>query len=223
MCGSVAQSPRARPRFHRIFIGASRADHRAPIDWSDNRTRGATMSRIYVTLAAAAASALATAAIVALPAIGDDTNKGVDSNDDIAGFMACLREQGLDAPADADEFKPWLARQESRDPSGTKAAARACQAHLPKPVEAAIPDEFLACVRAQGLDAPTQPPAFDRWLKRLEETNPDALDTILPDCKRAVDPGPKPGDCAAAPPEEKAAAVDARKRAGATPPPAPST
>jgi hypothetical protein len=186
------------------------------------------MSRIYVMLGTAAASALATAAIVALPAIGDESgNKrgGVDSDGDIAELVSCLRAQGLDAPSAFEEFKPWLARQETRDPDATKAAELACKAQLPKVHKPAttIPDEFISCVRAHGLDAPTRPAAFDRWVKRMEETNPDALDTILPECKRAIDPGPKPGGCAAAPPEEKAAAVDARKRAGATPPRVPST
>jgi hypothetical protein len=159
------------------------------------------MSRIYVTLAAAAASALAAAAIVALPAIGDEPGGGVDSDADIAELVSCLRAQGLDAPSAFEEFKPWMARQAARDPEATRAAERACEEHLPqvsKPVTS-IPDEFIECVRAHGLDAPTEPAAFDRWMRRLEATNPDAVKEILPECKRAVEPEAKPGDCGSRP------------------------
>jgi hypothetical protein len=135
------------------------------------------MSRIDVTLAAAAVSALAAAAIVALPAIGDEPGNGVDSDSDIAELVSCLRAQGLNAPSAFEEFKPWMARAAARAPRATKAAELSCADHLPRvPKPAArIPDEFIACVRERGLDAPADPEAFDRWVQRLQARDPRAL------------------------------------------------
>jgi hypothetical protein len=176
------------------------------------------MSRTFVTLAAAAASAFAAAAIVALPASGDDAGgKPPRGNADggIAEFVSCLSAHGLDAPSAIDEFKPWLARESATHPRATKAAELACQADKPDVGNATIPDEFISCVRDRGLDAPTEPAAFDRWLRRTEATDPEAVEPTLLECKRAVAPASKPGDAAkpgdcAAASREKAAAVDSR-------------
>ena len=175
------------------------------------------MSRIYVTLAAAAASAFAAAAIVALPASGDDGSgrpPGVNADGDIAEFVSCLRAHGLDAPSAIEEFKPWLARESASRPRATKAAELACEADKPEGARQAIPEEFISCVRDRGLDAPADPAAFDRWLRRTEATDPDGVETILRACKRAVATESKPGDaakpgaCASA--SREAEAVDSR-------------
>ena len=153
------------------------------------------MRRIYFTLATAAASALAAAAIVALPAVGDEPGgkpPGIVSDPDLAGLVACLRAHGLDAPTAGEAFKPWLAGQEASDPSATEAAERACRAEAPGVAKPAIPDEFISCVREHGLDAPTAPAEFERWAERMKAT--DARDRILRECKLALDPGPKPDD-----------------------------
>ena len=163
------------------------------------------MSRIYVTLATAAASALATAAVVALPALGEDPGgkpPGINADDQIAGLVTCLRAHGLDAPSAIDEFKPWLAGQETSDPSATEAAERACKAQAPKVARAAIPGEIIACVRAHGVEAPAAPAAFERWLASKKATDEDALETVLRECKLALEPpksdeAAKPGDCTA--------------------------
>ena len=175
------------------------------------------MRRTFVTLAAAAASAFAAAAIVALPASGDDAGDkppGVNTDAKIAEFVSCLRAHGLDAPSAAEEFKPWLAREASSHPRATKAAELACKVDKPEAANE-IPDEFISCVRERGLDAPAEPAAFDRWMRQAEATNPDAVMPTLRACKRALAPeskpgdAVKPGDCAAAS-REKAAAVDSR-------------
>jgi hypothetical protein len=170
------------------------------------------MSRIYVTLATAAASALATAAFVALPALGDDPGgkpPGINADDQIAGLVTCLRAHGLDAPSAIDEFKPWLADQEASAPRTTEAAARACKAQAPEVARAGIPEELIACVRAHGVDAPAEPAAFERWLASKKATDQDALETVLRECKLALGPpsdeAAKPGDCAAGAPGPKAA------------------
>jgi hypothetical protein len=171
------------------------------------------MSRTFVTLAAAAASAFAAAAIVALPASGDDGGDkpaGVNADGGIAEFASCLRAHGLDAPSTIDEFKPWLAREAASHPQATKAAELACKADKPE-VDNRVPAEFISCVRDRGLDAPAEPAAFDRWLRRTEATDPEAVEPTLVECKRAVAPASKPGDaaksgdCAAAPTEKAAA------------------
>jgi hypothetical protein len=171
------------------------------------------MSRIYVTLATAAASALATAAFVALPALGDDPggkDPGIDVDDQIAGLVTCLRAHGLDAPSAIDEFKPWLADQEASAPRTTEAAERACKAEAPKVARAGVPEELIACMRAHGVDAPATPAAFERWLASKKATDQDALETVLRECKLALAPpksdeAAKPGDCAAGAPGPKAA------------------
>jgi hypothetical protein len=176
------------------------------------------MSRTLVTLAAAAASAFAAAAIVALPASGDDAGDkppGASADGGIAEFVSCLRAHGLDAPSAAEEFKPWLASEAASHPRATKAAELACQPSKPEAANQEIPAEFISCVRDRGLDAPSEPAAFDRWMRRMEATDPDAVMPTLRACKRALAPeskpgdAVKPGDCAAAS-REKAAAVDSR-------------
>jgi hypothetical protein len=151
------------------------------------------MSRFTMTLAAAAAAAVAATAAVALPAIGDPgtarPRAGTDA--DFAKFVACLRANGLaDAPTAPEELKPWLAAKEASDPHATEAAERACKAQLAKPGAGAGPsvEDFVACLRSHGVDAPTAPDAFKRWLARQQPSD------VLRQCKLALDPGPKPGD-----------------------------
>jgi hypothetical protein len=151
------------------------------------------MSRFTMTLATAAAAAIAAIAAVALPAIGDSgparPRAGTDA--DFAKFVACLRANGLaDAPAAPEELKPWLAAKATSDPQTTKAAEKACDAHLSKPVRGRGPsvEDFVACLRSHGVDAPTAPDAFKRWLADQEPSE------TLRQCKLELDPGPKPGD-----------------------------
>ena len=60
--------------------------------------------------------------------------------------------------------------------------------------------ELVACVRDHGLDAPTAPDAFKRWVADKEANDPGALDAVMRACKMSLDPGPskgpgKPGAC----------------------------
>jgi hypothetical protein len=151
------------------------------------------MSRFTMTLAAAAAAAVAAIAAVALPAIGDSGSPrqraGTDA--DFAKFVACLRANGLaGAPTAPEELKPWLAAKETSDPQATEAAERACKVQLAKPVTGNGPsvEDFAACLRRHGVDAPTAPDALKRWLARQQPSD------VLRQCKLELDPGPKPGD-----------------------------
>jgi hypothetical protein len=84
---------------------------------------------------------------------------------------------------------------------------------VPKPTigDSSFADDFIACVRASRPDAPAPAAAFDRWLERTEATDPDALNTILPGCKRALDPGAKSGDAV----KPRDCVAEARGKAGA--------
>jgi hypothetical protein len=191
IAGSVAQPPRACRGFPQIFIAASRRDQRTLVDCERSSTRGAAMSRFTMALAAAATAAVAAIAVVALPAVGDDSG-----SDDVSDFAACLRAHGLDgAPSDPMALKPWLARREASDPAAVKAAINACDDELPRKPAVTAPGpeikDMIACVRRHGLDAPTDPDAFKRWVAAQGDSN--ALERALVACKMALDPGPKPG------------------------------
>jgi hypothetical protein len=156
------------------------------------------MSRLTITLTAAAASALVAAATVALPAIGDD------SGDPAAALAACLRNHGLDgAPSAAEELKPWIARRQAQDPQAVKTAMNACQAVMTPPKRERLtgPDvaKLVQCIRAHGLDAPSDPVALKQWFARMKADDPDALERVVPDCKMKLDPAAgeakKPGAC----------------------------
>jgi hypothetical protein len=151
------------------------------------------MSRFMMTLAAAAAAAVAAIAAVALPAIGDSgtprPSAGTDA--DFAEFVACLRANGLPgAPAAPEDLKPWLAARHTSDPQATEAAERACKVRMAKSVAGNGPnvEEFVACLRSHGVDAPTAPDALKRWLARQPPSD------VMRQCKLELDPGPKPGD-----------------------------
>jgi hypothetical protein len=114
------------------------------------------MSRLTITLTAAAASALVAAATMALPAIGDDSGKpGDDGAATFAQFAACLRSHGLDgAPSTPEALKPWLGDKEAHDPATVKSALHACEPPESKPKferkrEITGPDvqKLVACMR----------------------------------------------------------------------------
>jgi hypothetical protein len=195
---SVPQRASAWRGFRQIFIAASRRDQRALVDCERTSTRGAAMSRFTMALVAAATAAIAAIAVVALPAVGDDTG-----SNDVADFAACLRAHGLDgAPSDPMALKPWLLRREASDPAAVDAALKACKATMSdKPAvakEGPGIEEMIACVRKHGVDAPTDPDAFKRWL--AEQGDSDVVKRVMPACKMALAPGAKddqvkPGAC----------------------------
>jgi hypothetical protein len=164
------------------------------------------MNRFTMTLTAAAASALVAGATVALPAIGDDSGpspaKPVDN--DVTAFAACLSDHGLPgAPTTAEALKPWLGAKEASDPQAAKAAMKACQPPDRKRErrELSGPDvqKLVACLRANGLDAPGDPAALRPWLQQKEASDPDAIKRVMRTCKMQLDPGDgkaaKPGVC----------------------------
>jgi hypothetical protein len=165
------------------------------------------MNRFTMTLTAAAASALVAGATVALPAIGDDSGgspaKPVDNND-VSTFAACLSDHGLPgAPTTAVALKEWLGAKEASDPVAAKKAMKACQPADAKPERRELdgPDvqKLVQCMRANGLDAPSDPAALKRWLQQKEASDPDAIKRVIPTCKMQLGPAvanaAKPGVC----------------------------
>jgi hypothetical protein len=158
-------------------------------------------------LAAAAAAALAAVAVVALPAIGDSGTRGTNQSPDVSSLAACLAKHGLPgAPTTAPELKPWLASQDQRV---VPAAIDACKSSMPEdsapgPNAATV----MACVRSHGIDAPTTPADFKRWVSAQQQAGGSkALDDALVACKIAPAPQNRAAksDCGA--PTDKPAAA----------------
>ena len=186
------------------------------------------MSRFTITLAVAAASAVAAIAAVALPALGADSKtprrQAEPAPASFSEFVSCLRSHGLaDAPADPVALKPWLGAKEASDSDTVKAAMAACDAKVPPKAAGGAegPDikDVIACVRSHGVDAPTEPDAFKRWLE--DSADSSAVDAVLRDCKMSLAPGPsegpgKPGGCVKeAQPADERAKPDAVKQGAA--------
>jgi len=186
------------------------------------------MSRFTMTLAVAAASAVAAIAAVALPALGADSKtprrQAEPAPASFSEFVSCLRSHGLaDAPADPVALKPWLGAKEASDRETVKAAMAACDAKVPPKAAGGAegPDikDVIACVRSHGVDAPTEPDAFKRWLE--DSADSSAVDAVLRDCKMSLAPGPsegpgKPGGCVKeAQPADERAKPDAVKQGAA--------
>jgi hypothetical protein len=154
------------------------------------------MSRFKTTLIAAAAAAIAAIAVVALPAIGDTGGKGTETNNpDVSAFAACLARHGLEgAPTTGRELKEWLASKEGLDPRNVKTAIAACQSSAPDNGGPAGPDvqAMITCVRSHGIDAPTAPDDFKRWVGEQQRAGVSkALDDALIACKMALAPDAK--------------------------------
>ena len=161
------------------------------------------MSKSTTALIAAVAAAIAALAAVALPAIGESGTTGPETdNPDVSAFAACLVTHGLTgAPTTGRELKVWLASKEAADPRGVKAAIAACDRSVPD-LGATRPDvqALIACVRSHGIDAPTLPEDFKRWVG--EQQRSKALQEVLSACTTALAPAAKPGgpvnpDCGA--------------------------
>jgi hypothetical protein len=158
------------------------------------------MSRLTITLTAAAASALVAAATVALPALGDDPP---NASKNAAALAACLRSHGLEgAPDDPVALKSWIGERQAQDPLAVKKAMNACQPPEPKKggfeerrqLSAPDVEKLIACMRDNGLDAPSDPAALKRWLQQEEQSHPDDVARVMPKCKMQLDPNPPPKD-----------------------------
>ena len=173
-CASVAQRPLARGGFPRIFIASSERDHARLVHSEAQRTRRESMSRFTMTLAVAAASAVAAIAAVALPAVGADSKtprrQAKPDRASFGAFVACLRSHGLaDAPADPADAQAMAGGQgglgsRHREGRRWRRATTRCRPSTVGGAEGPDVKDVIACVRGHGVDAPTEPDAFKRWL-----------------------------------------------------------
>jgi hypothetical protein len=175
------------------------------------------MSRLKMTLLAAAAAALVATAVVALPAIGASGTNGAEPGD-LSALASCLAAHGLPgAPTTGPELKVWLG-DEARDPDRVGAAMAACQQDVPDG-GAPGPDvqALISCMRSHGIDAPTAPDEFKQWMSEQQQAGASkALQNALVACKSALPPAAKPGgsgapDCGA-PAEKPGPPTDKPKR-----------
>jgi hypothetical protein len=154
------------------------------------------MRRFTMTFVAAAA-AIAAIAVVTLPAIGDSGTKGTSNDPGAGGLAACLAAHGLPgAPTGGLELKQWLGSRENQRSRVAQAAMDACQPSTDGAGEPG-PDvtRMIACVRSHGIDAPTAPEDFKRWLGDQANAGVSkALDSVLRACKLAVAPPDKSKD-----------------------------
>ncbi|HEX5621325.1 MAG TPA: hypothetical protein VFX51_23065 [Solirubrobacteraceae bacterium] len=161
------------------------------------------MTRFTMVLAAAVATAMLVIATSALDAVGADPPAKASAEDTLIGKLAdCLRGRGVAVPAlDGAALDRWLQTHRLPDADG-----RACKTALaPRGTEVReAPSESVkelsACLRAQGLDVPTDPVALKDWLGHQRgRTTLDAMKT----CGLVMKPDPglerKPAPCGVEP------------------------
>jgi hypothetical protein len=129
------------------------------------------MTRFSVTLAAAAASAVVATGVMALQAVGDDQ---APSRADAEKRAQCLRTE-----RDEKRCNP--------DPAAGKPGV--------------APEELLACLRAHGLNPPTDPVELKPWILRT------------PGARACIAEPPKEADSGCG--EKKPDAVSARRSGSA--------
>jgi hypothetical protein len=165
-------------------------------------------------LAAAVATAMLVIGVSALDAVGADPP--TKSPDDLtARLAACLRDRGAAIPAlTGTALDHWLQTHRLPD-SDVRACKTAVAPRGPDEREAPSKsvEELSSCLRAHGLDVPTDPLTLKQWIG--DQRTRAALDA-LKKCGLAMKPDPgKPAPCGAAPPDSpKAPRPDAR---GVTP------
>src|SRR5262245_24208669 len=145
------------------------------------------MGRVRMALAAAVASALAVAAVAALDAVGAD--KVAAADDPAAAFADCMRDHGAAIPnLGGVALERWLKTHPLPD-----ATARTCKVAIAPPIDkrvaAADARRLAACLRARGLNPPTEPIALKQWIGAHRGA---AVDHALEDC--GVGPAPACGD-----------------------------
>jgi hypothetical protein len=143
-------------------------------------------------LAAAVATAMLVIAASALDAVGADTPAKDSAAGDLNAKLAdCLRARGVAIPAlDGAALDRWLPTHRLAD-----ADVRACKmAVAPRGTEVREAQsksvkELSSCLRAQGLDVPTDPVALKEWIGH--QGSRAALDA-LKKCGLVMKPDPSP-------------------------------
>ena len=163
-------------------------------------------------LLTAAGASIATAAAVALPAIGDDGKDPAPVKSHVAvegpgpaELRACLTSKGLNPPDDDVELKRWIAGQMS---AGKGDLVKGCFIALDgkKPDDGAAArkakteekgtdrpgpsfDDLQACLKDKGLAVPDDPMGLKEWLRPHMDSG-DAADKAAQDCFESLPPKP---------------------------------
>jgi hypothetical protein len=114
-------------------------------------------------------AATAVAAAVTIPALADNGSPG----DELDTFGTCLKAHGIPIPADLTgiAIKEWVGAHQ--DTPGLEAAFKACDPH-PGDVEKAdhaAPEELVACLRANGLEPPSNVADLKPWILQQDGTS----------------------------------------------------
>jgi hypothetical protein len=152
--------------------------------------------KLLTVLAATAVAALVAAAL-SIPA-GADQSAGGKAAKPAAptDLVACLRTHGLNPPTDLFALKPWMVQQ-----SGTstgKAALAACHVSFDAPRETITVQQFGACLRAHGADAPTGTGGLVLKIWVRDHSGSATVMRALKQCDSGPDQGPakaKVADC----------------------------
>lgn len=149
------------------------------------------MGRLRMALAAAVTTSMVVVAVAALDAVGADK---VDASDGLATeFANCLRDRGVAVPnLSGAEMDHWLSTHRLPD-----AAGRACKTAIAPIVEPRIKsraaqadaEKLGACLRAHGLQPPTDAIALKEWIGTHHGET--AVARALKEC----DFGPAPTSC----------------------------
>jgi hypothetical protein len=147
------------------------------------------MRRLSMVTAAAVASALLVVAVAALDAVGADNTSAKPPDNIVVRVAQCLRDRGVAVPAvSGDTLMRWLDTHRPPD-----AIARACkEAVAPPGVKRTVhrPGDdaktLVACLRAHGLDAPSDPYELKRWILAHED------EAVIKEC--GMGPPPSCGD-----------------------------
>lgn len=125
------------------------------------------MSRFTMVLAAAVATAMLVTAATALDAVGADPPSEASAEGDLTVRLAdCLRDRGVAVPAlDGAALDRWLQTHQPPDADG-RACKMAVAPHGTEVREAPSKsvEELSNCLRAHGLDVPTDPVALKEWI-----------------------------------------------------------
>jgi hypothetical protein len=169
-------------------------------------------TRLALLLTAAGAS-IATTAAIALPAIGDDGKKPPAAGQHVAvegprptELRTCLKNKGLNPPADDAELKRWIGEQinagkgdiikgcfiavDGKKP-GDGADTRKTELEKKNADDRPGPsfDDLRTCLTGKGFDVPDDPFALKQWLGPHIEAN-DAAGKAAAACFESLPPKP---------------------------------
>jgi hypothetical protein len=181
-----------------MFITVSMDGHRRLVVWDASTREEWQMRRVPMVIAAGVTTAIIVLGVNALAPVGAQEKPDAQAQSALLDrFADCMRDRGVAIPALQDaELDRWL--DTARLPI---AEARACKTAVAPVGErkdgSADARKLATCLRAQGLDAPTDPMQLKRWIGRQDKAAvADAFEACgfggpEPSCGAAKDDGKK--------------------------------